>query len=334
MNKIAIDMMGTDLGIRPILGAVKIFLKKYHDINFVFVGNEEEIKHELKIYKLDPARYEIFHASEVIAMTEGPLEIRRKKDSSMVRSAELLKEQKVNAFVSGGSTAAYLAACHFIIGEIEGISRPAFMPFIPTVTKGKYVMMLDVGANLENDAQDLVNFAIMADVYARVILNLSNPKIGLLNIGEEASKGKEYHKEAYQILKSNNKLNFYGNIESRHITSDLVDIIVTDGFTGNIALKAIEGMAKNLMTVLKKELTKNIIRKIKALMLRKAFKGVKETFDYRNNASALMLGLNQIAIKTHGSSDQKSWISTLEMTRTAINNDVANKIREAIKETN
>ncbi|AGM25402.1 phosphate acyltransferase PlsX [Spiroplasma chrysopicola] len=331
MHKIAIDMMGTDLGIPPIVDALKVFVKKYSDVFFVLVGDKAVIKEGLHNKKINPSRYEIFHTSEVIAMTEGMMEVRRKPDSSMVRSAELLANDKVEAFVSGGSTAAYLSACHFIIGELEGINRPAFMPFIPTIKKGKSVMMLDVGANLENNARDLVNFALMATVYAKVIMNLNSPTVGLLNIGHEESKGKDYHKEAYKMLQVNNNINFYGNIEPRDITSNIVDIIVTDGFTGNVALKTLEGMAKNLMAVLKQELTKNIFRKLKALSLRKAFRGVRETFDYRNNASALMLGLKKVAVKTHGSSDAKSWISTLEMTRKAIINDFVKKIEAEIK---
>ncbi|WP_424526349.1 phosphate acyltransferase PlsX [Spiroplasma endosymbiont of Glossina fuscipes fuscipes] len=326
MSKIAIDMMGTDLGIDPIIGALKIFMKKYQDVTFVLVGSESEIQTATTKAKLDATRYEIFATTEVILMTEGLMEVRRKPDSSMVRAAELLCDQKVDAFLSGGSTAAFLAACHFIVGEIPGISRPAFMPFIPTIKKGKSVLMLDVGANLENDAQDLVNFAIMASVYAQAIMNNPAPTVAILNIGEEASKGKDYHKEAYKLLAENNKVNFKGNIEPRDITSNFVDIIVTDGFTGNITLKALEGMAKNLMGVIKHELTKNLYRKLKALSLRKAFRGVRETFDYRNNASALVLGLKAIAIKTHGSSDEKSWISTLEMARTAIVNDFVQKM--------
>ncbi|WP_425379767.1 phosphate acyltransferase PlsX [Spiroplasma endosymbiont of Stenodema calcarata] len=326
MRTIAIDMMGTDLGVSPIIGALKVFIKKYQDVKFILVGNEREIQTAAVKAKLDPARYEIVATTEVILMTEGLMEVRRKPDSSMVRAAELLRDQKVDAFISGGSTAAFLAACHFIVGEIPGISRPAFMPFIPTIKKGKVVLMLDVGANLENDAQDLVNFAIMASVYAQTIMNNPTPTVGLLNIGEESSKGKDYHKEAHKLLTANSKVNFTGNIEPRDITSNLVDIIVTDGFTGNITLKALEGMAKNLMGIIKHELTKNIFRKLKALTLRKAFRGVRETFDYRNNASALVLGLKAIAIKTHGSSDEKSWISTLTMAYMAIVNDFVQKM--------
>ncbi|WP_425378880.1 phosphate acyltransferase PlsX [Spiroplasma endosymbiont of Polydrusus pterygomalis] len=326
MSKIAIDMMGTDLGITPIIGALKVFMKKYQDVTFILIGNEKELKTAAEETKLDNTKYEIFATTEIIAMTEGMMEVRRKPDSSMVRGAELLRDQKVDALVSGGSTAAFLAACHFLVGEIPSVSRSAFMPFIPTVKKGKSILMLDVGANLENDAQDLVNFAIMASVYAQEIMHNPKPTVAMLNIGEETTKGKDYHKEAYKLLTNNNKFFFKGNIEPRDITSDIVDIIVTDGFTGNIALKTLEGMAKNLMGVIKHELTKNFYRKLKALSLRKVFRCVCETFDYRNNAAALVIGLKAIAVKTHGSSDEKSWINTLELTRNAVVNDFVQKM--------
>lgn len=326
MSKIAIDMMGTDLGIKPIIDALKVFMKKYDDVTFILIGVEKELKDATAAAKLDNTKYEIFATTEVIAITEGMMEVRRKPNSSMVRGTELLRDQKVDALVSGGSTAAFLASCHFIVGEISGVSRPAFMPFIPTVNKGKSVLMLDVGANLENDAQDLVNFAIMASVYAQEIMHNPKPSVAILNIGEEASKGKDYHKEAYKLLENNKNIFFKGNIEPRDITSDVVDIIVTDGFTGNIALKTLEGIAKNLMGVIKHELTKNFYRKLKSFSLRKSFRVVRKTFDYRNNAAALVLGLRAIAVKTHGISDEKSWISTLKLTRTAVVNDFVQKM--------
>lgn len=327
MNKIAIDMMGTDLGIIPIINALKIFIKKYNDINFILIGNEKELKNAIKSIKLDNKRYKIFATTKVIKMTEGIMEIRRKSNSSMVRGAELLRDNKVDALISGGSTAAFLAACHLIVGKISGISRIAFMPFIPTIKKNKYVLMLDIGANLENNAQDFFNFAIMASIYAKEIMNNLKPSVAILNIGKEESKGKSFHKEAYKLLKNNKKIFFKGNIEPRDITSNIVDIIITDGFTGNIVLKTIEGMTKNLMYIIKKELTKNFFLKLKTFFLKKIFKEISEKFDYRNNAAALVLGINAIAVKTHGIGDEKSWISTLEITRNAIINNFVKKIK-------
>lgn len=331
MIRIAVDMMGSDLGISPIIEAFYYFTKKYSDIYFVLVGDKLQIHKYLKKYKINTKFYKIINTTEIILMSDGPIAIRQKKDSSMLKSAELLKNNLVDAFVSSGSTAVFLAICHFIIGKIKGIQCPGFMSFIPTIKKYKNIIMIDVGANLNNNAQDLLNFAIMATIYAKFILKFVNPSVGLLNIGEEAIKGKTMHQETYKLLNKNTQINFIGNIESRDITSNKADIIVCDGFTGNMVLKAIEGMAKNLIYIFQKEFTKNIFRKFKLLFLYSILKKIKKNFDYRNNASALMLGIKKIAVKTHGSSDKKSWISAFEMLRMAVINNFITKIEKIIK---
>ncbi|WP_338971486.1 phosphate acyltransferase PlsX [Spiroplasma endosymbiont of Panorpa germanica] len=335
MKTIAFDVMGSDLGVQPAIGAAMKILNEKPDLKIIFVGNEVEIEGELKKQKLAKkleSRYEIFPTSEVINMTDGILEIRRKKDSSMARAIELVEKDQARAIVTGGSTASFIAGCHFILKEFEGVKRPGFMPTIPTVINDKVVLLLDVGANVENDPEDLIDFAIMATAYLQSTKGIKEPSVALLNIGEEKSKGKDLQLQTYKLLSENKKINFCGNIEPREIISGDVDIIVTDGFTGNIALKSIEGMGKKLLSEIKKAVTKGFFRKIAALSLKPAFKEVASKFDYKNHAGAILLGINKIAFKSHGSSDLRSFHATLRMTYEAIENDVDNKLRKSLKE--
>lgn len=328
---ISFDVMGSDNGLQPAIAAAFKLLKLKADLRIIFAGDEALILQEISKYKFNKDQFEIVHASEVIKMTEGPLEIRRKKDSSMVKAVELVSDGKTDAVVTGGSTAAYLAACHFILKEFDQIERPAFMPVMPTIDKNRKVVMLDCGANLENSANDLLNYAIMASIYVKAILKVENPVVKLLNIGEESSKGKEYHREAYKLLANNSKINFKGNIEARYIVSGDCDIIVTDGYTGNIALKSAEGMGMNLFKVIRKALTKNLKRKIASLFLKKGLKEIKDTFDYKNHAGAIVLGVSKTAFKSHGSSDEQSFFATLQMTYEALENNVIENIIEGLK---
>ncbi|ASP27962.1 glycerol-3-phosphate acyltransferase PlsX [Spiroplasma corruscae] len=328
---IAFDVMGSDNGLIPAIEATVQILKEINDLKVILVGDQEEIKKILQNLKYNSDRIEIVNTTQVINMNDGILEFRRKKDSSMVRAIELVNEDKADAIVTGGATAPFIAASHFILKEMKGVSRPAFMPVIPTIIKDKVTLLLDVGANIECDINDLTTFAILASAYSKVINKINEPLVGLLNVGEEKTKGQELHKETYVELEKNKKINFYGNIEARYITSGYVDIIVTDGYSGNIALKSAEGMGKNLLNEIKSALTKNIFRKLAALRLRKAFKEVSAKFDYKNHSGALLIGLNKIAFKSHGSSDKRSFYGTLKMTYNAIKNDVVNKLKEVLK---
>lgn len=331
LKTIAFDVMGSDNGLIPAVDAAIKLLYERNDLKIIFVGNEIEINKLLKTKKYDKKRIEIFNTTEVIEMTDGIMDIRRKKDSSMVKAIELVKDGKADAVVTGGATAPFIAGCVFILKTLEGVNKTAFMPVIPTVKTGTVVLLLDAGANSENSGADLEKFASMANAYAKVILGLPTPKIGLLNVGEEKTKGLDYHREAYELMSKNSSLNFVGNVESRELASGDVDILVSDGLTGNITLKAVEGMAKNLMKEIKAAITKTFFRKLKALGLRKAFKEVAAKFDYKNHAGAILLGLNNIAFKSHGSSDTQSFHATLRMTYEAIKNDVINKIKSALK---
>lgn len=331
MYKIAFDVMGSDYGPKAAIQAAAEFLKDKKDLCLIFVGNEQEINDAINEFPIPKEKYEIFPTSEVIDMKGSVLDVRRKKDASIVRALELVKKQKVDAMLTGGSSSAFIVGAHFILGELENVTRPGFMPTWPTIKEGKTTLFLDAGANIDNTSDDLVGYAKMASIYAQTILKIDQPKVGLLNIGTEDSKGKDFHKETYQKLIADKTIHFVGNIESREMIAGKVDIMVTDGYAGNIALKAMEGALKNLMKVIKLTLTKNLWRKIKALSLRKSFKEVGEKFDYKNYAGAILLGIDGIVFKSHGSSDVKSFKATLRMTYDAVCNDVLTKMKEGMK---
>ncbi|WP_339023032.1 phosphate acyltransferase PlsX [Spiroplasma endosymbiont of Crioceris asparagi] len=326
--KIAFDIMGSDEGPIVAINAALNFIKKNKDVILYLVGDEKIIKEKIKQEK---DNLKIVPATQQIEMTDGIFEIRRKKDSSMAKSLELVKDNVVDAMITAGATAPYIAGCHLVLGEMPGISRPGFMPIIPTMKKGRVTCLLDVGANLENDPNDLVNYALMASVYQKEILNNSDPLIGLLNIGEEESKGKDLQKQTFKLLKANEKINFFGNIEGRDIFSGKVDVIVSDGYSGNILLKTMEGSAKAVTQLFKDHITKTIIRKIACLFLLRAFKSMKKTMDVRDYGGAILLGVNGIVFKAHGSSDEKGFAATLRFAKEAVKHDVLNKIKEKVQ---
>ncbi|WP_031542035.1 phosphate acyltransferase PlsX [Mesoplasma photuris] len=332
MYKIAFDVMGADNGAGTAVEAAIDFLKDKKDLVIVFVGDEKQINDAIvKNGGLDKSKYEILPTTEVIDMHGSIMDVRRKKDSSLVRSLEVVKNGSVNGMLTGGNSAAFIAASHFILGEFEGVTRPGFMPTLPTVQADKITLLLDAGANIDNKPEDLVGYAKMATIYSQQIKGIKKPKVGLLNVGKEDHKGKEMHKETYKLLSEDKTINFVGNIEAREMNSGEIDVLVTDGFTGNIALKAIEGMAKNIMGAIKESITKTFFRKINALCLKPAFKEVGAKFDYKNHAGAILIGVNGIAFKSHGSSDVKSFKATLRMTYEAIENDVLNKMKKGMK---
>ncbi|AAT75587.1 fatty acid/phospholipid synthesis protein [Mesoplasma florum L1] len=330
MYKIAFDVMGSDNGSAVAIEAASRFIKSRKDLYLVFVGDEDQIKTSLEKFPIDESRFEILATKEFIDMNGSIMDIRRKKDSSMVRALETLKDKKVDAMITGGNSAAFIAGSHFILGELNGISRPGFMPTLPTAVSNKLTLLLDVGANLEADIEDIIGYAKMANIYAKNVLKIENPLIAQLNIGEEKSKGTLLQKEIYKELESDENINFFGNLESRDILAGKVDIIVTDGYTGNMCLKAFEGASKILMTEIKSQLYKTIFTKLKALTLKKSFDNVSKKFDYKNHSGAILLGVEGIAFKAHGSSDVKSFEATLRMTCDAVENDVLNKIKKEL----
>ncbi|MTI69962.1 MAG: phosphate acyltransferase PlsX [Firmicutes bacterium] len=328
--KIALDAMGGDRGVTvTVKGAVDAV--KEFDVNVILVGKKEDIKKELNKYEYPKDNIEIVNANEVIENEDKPvIAIRRKKNSSMVVGLNLVKKNQADAFISSGNTGALLTGGIFVAGRIKGIERPALAPVYPT-DKG-VSLLLDAGANAECRPKYLKQFAIMGSIYAEKVLDIENPKVGLVNIGVEEGKGNELVKDTYDLLKETD-INFYGNLEARDIPKGYVDILLTDGFVGNTVLKLTEGLAQSIFSNLKKEFMKNTLTKLGAFLLKPSFKSFKEKLDYSEYGGALLLGLKGAVIKAHGSSDAVAIKNAIRQAKIFTERDVVNKIKEEINKT-
>ncbi|MCL1883587.1 MAG: phosphate acyltransferase PlsX [Defluviitaleaceae bacterium] len=293
---IAIDTMGGDLGPSAVVEGAVMAKEAFPFLEPVLFGPEDILRKE------NIGEMKIIHSPTVIEPSESPTHaFRRKKDSSIVMGLKYVKEGNAEGFVSAGSTGALLTGATVIIGRKSGIERPALSTLLPT--KSGYVLLMDCGANMDCKPSYLKQFAELGTEYMKKCMKINNPKVGLINVGIEEEKGNSAAKEAYNLLKAETALNFVGNIEGREILSGDVDIAVCDGFVGNVLLKHTEGFAKTMMSMIKEELLSSTISKVGALLAKGAFKNLKKRFDYREIGGAPFLGLNQIVIKAHGSSD-------------------------------
>jgi len=302
VTKIALDAMGGDNApAAEVEGAVQAAAE--YGVAVVLVGQEERVRAELDRHpEARGLPIEIVHASEVVGMDESPLTaIRRKRDSSIRVGANLMRDGKVSGLVSAGNTGAVMAATKLIVGSLSVVDRPALTTVLPT-QKGKPAILLDVGANVDCKPLHLEQFAIMGDIYSRAIFGVRRPRVGLLSIGEEDSKGNELTKEAFKALKQA-PLNFVGNVEGRDIFAGEIDVIVCDGFTGNVALKLSEGVFEAFTTMLGEELRRTLLASVGSLLAQKAFQQLKRRLDYSEYGGAPLLGLNGIGIVCHGRSN-------------------------------
>ncbi|WP_422445904.1 phosphate acyltransferase PlsX [Thermoanaerobacterium sp. DL9XJH110] len=324
--KIIVDAMGGDNAPGEIvMGALEA--SESLGIDIILVGREERIRPLLK--RRDTQRIEVINAEEVIGNDEPPaLAIRRKKDSSIVRGLGLLKELKGQAMVSAGSTGALMAGGLFILGRFEGVDRPAIATVIPT--RKKPVLLLDIGANSEAKPKNLVQFALMGSVYAREILNDENPRVGLLNIGVEEKKGNALVKSAYSVLKGMKGVNFVGNVEARDFFEGNADVVVCDGFTGNVFIKTVEGFGMFVFDRLKQEVKKKFTYSLGAMMLLPALKAVKSAMDYSEYGGAMFLGLEGVLIKCHGSSDRKAIFNGIKVAKKFAEVNIHLKLKESL----
>ncbi|MDF0725222.1 phosphate acyltransferase PlsX [Cytobacillus sp. S13-E01] len=326
--RIAIDAMGGDHAPKEIVaGAIKA-VEHFKDLHITLVGKEAEIRK----YLTSVERITIIHTDEVIEGTDEPVRaVRRKKNASMVLMAKEVSEGNADACISAGNTGALMTAGLFIVGRIEGIDRPALSPTLPTIG-GEGFLLLDVGANVDAKPEHLLQYAIMGSIYTEKVRGVASPRVGLLNVGTEDKKGNELTRDAFQLLKESG-LNFIGNVEARDLLTGAADVVVTDGFTGNVALKTIEGTALAVFSMLKTALTSNLQSKLAAAVLKPQLKGIKTKMDYSEYGGAGLFGLNAPVIKAHGSSDANGLFHAVRQARDMVTNNVANTICEALSKT-
>jgi glycerol-3-phosphate acyltransferase PlsX len=326
--KIVVDAYGGDNAPVEIIKGAILALDKKDDFNIVLTGKTEEIKKILQNNNYIDDRIEIVDATEVITNDDSPTEaIREKKDSSLIKAFNYLNSNDdAKGFISAGSTGAVLTGGVILLKRVRGIQRPALAPILPTI-KGGHVMLIDCGANVEPKATNLLQFAQMGSIYMKKVFKIDNPKIGLLSNGVEEKKGNTLCKEVFPMLKESN-INFVGNMEAREMLSGDYDVIVSDGFSGNIALKACEGTALSMFSLIKNGIMNGGLRaKIGYLLLKPVLKSIKKTLDYNDNGGAVLLGLEKVLIKSHGSSKAKAICNSILQARELIMSGVIEELK-------
>ena len=322
--KIGFDGMGGDHGpsetVKGAVDALELIKGR-----IVIFGDEALIKSELSKYKFDASRIEIIHTTEIVENDDKPVKaIKGKPDSSMVVGLKALRKGDIDAFVSAGNTGALLAGGLLKVGRIKGISRPALCTIYPTMNGAS--VLVDAGANAECKPRNLIEFAYMGSMYADKVLGIKNPKVALVNIGAEETKGTPLYIETHKMLKETD-LNFVGNVEGRDVPTGVVDVIVADGFTGNIILKLTEGVAMQIVSGLKKQIMKNTIGKIGGLLLKKNLTDFKKMLDYTEYGGAPLLGINGLVVKAHGSSNAKAFKNAIKYAQIGIESSLVDEIR-------
>lgn len=331
MVNVALDAMGGDNAPYEVIKGAVDALNKDESVKIYLCGDETAIKENLE--KISPNftsdRLEIVHCSEVIEMSEPPVNaIRRKKDSSIVRGMTLVKEGTCDAFVSAGSSGAILVGGQVIVGRIKGVERAPLAPLIPT-EKGAS-LLIDCGANVDARPNQLVQFAKMGSIYMEHVMGVKSPKVGIVNIGAEEEKGNMLVKETFPLLKNCLDINFVGSVEAREIPKGDCDVIVCEAFVGNVILKFYEGVGKSLLNVIKGGLMSNLRSKIGALLIKPALKSTLKKFDASEYGGAPLLGLNGLVVKTHGSSKAKEVTTTILQCVSFKEADITGKISSKI----
>ncbi len=331
--RIAVDAMGGDAAPHnEIVGAIQALQSlRSENVELVLVGREREIQRILSQYDDLEGRYSIVHAPDVVTMADDPTSVfRTKKESSLYRALELHANGYVDGFVSIGNTGAVLSMATLMLGRIPGIARPTIGSFLPTI-HNRHMLLLDVGANVEVKPKYLHDFAVMGSIYMREMLNLEYPRVGLLNIGEETTKGTEMLKAAYRLLQQNRSLNFIGNVEGRDIFLGTADVVVTDGFTGNVLLKFAESMLTLLKSRFKWFAARSILHRVLVLGLKPILKRVLKGMDYQEYGGVPLLGVNGVVIIGHGSSTPKAIERMIHVACDMIEHQVNVRIQQAIE---
>ncbi|MEC2073069.1 phosphate acyltransferase PlsX [Alkalihalophilus marmarensis] len=323
--RIAIDTMGGDHAPRAQVAAAEQAVKDFSGLEITLVGNESDIRPHLK----DDTNITILHTTEKIEDTDQPTTaVRRKKEASMVLSVREVREGRADASISAGNTGALMTAGLLHVGRIKGIDRPALSPMLPTLD-GNGFLLLDVGANMDAKPEQLLQYAIIGNTYMEKVQKVKKPRVGLLNVGTESGKGNELTKEAFPLLEAAN-FHFIGNVEARDLMNGVADVVVCDGFAGNLVLKTIEGTAGTLFSLLKKELTKSVKNKLAAGMLKSSFKDIKSQLSYSEYGGAGLFGLKAPVIKAHGSSDEVAVYHAIRQARQMVEEQVTTIIETEV----
>jgi glycerol-3-phosphate acyltransferase PlsX len=327
--RIILDAMGSDTHPEPEISASIEAGKTFGD-EIILVGNEKILKPRFVEANKDGVEIQIVHAPEVIKMTDKPAEnARRKAQNSMAIGMSLLKNGQADAFVTAGNTGGAMATALFTLGRIRGVKRPALSVLFPV--QGGHCVVLDIGANTECKPSYILQFAVMGSIYAKKVLGVEKPRVGLLSNGEEPGKGNDLVKSSYPLLAESN-LNFIGNVEGKELFGGQADVVVTDGFTGNIVLKVSEAVSKLLIDILRTELTSSTRTKMGALLAKPAFGGVRKVLDPGETGAAPLLGINGLVFIGHGRSDSRALVSAIRTTRQAVESNLLEALQQSIKE--
>ncbi|HPC38928.1 MAG TPA: phosphate acyltransferase PlsX [Exilispira sp.] len=334
--KIAVDIMSGDNPAEELIDGVCRYISKFKD-DIILIGDEKRIRKKLLLHPFEKRYIEIIHTDEIITKNDSPTEgYKKKKNATVTLAARLVKEKKASGFFSPGNTGAALVASLFEIGKIKNISRPAIAAVLPNLTGS--TILIDAGANVDCKPHFLVEFAIMASVFCKQVLKIENPRVGLLSNGEEDEKGNEFTLKVFSLIKNNEYIKslfqFIGNVEGYDLFNGSVDIVVSDGFTGNIALKTAEGVSKVIFKILKEEIQKSLISKIGAMILKDTFKKLKKRIDANEYGGAPLLGIDGNVIIGHGSSNAKATFNALRTLRYMDQFQLHNHLEQTFKNKN
>lgn len=329
MVTIAVDMMGSDLGPEELASGVVNYLHINPEVQFLCFGDESRL-----IYLRGLDRVKIVNTTQVVPMETDVLGFLRLKDSSMYKAIQAVKSGEAQGIVTAGSTGGFLTGSTLLLKNIPGVQRAGFCSPFPTIIKNKPVLILDIGASNQNTAEELVGFAKLGSIYSKLFFEVKNPKVQLLCNGVEEGKGLEETKGAYKILKElhSDEFDFQGNIEPRDVLNGDCDVVVTTGYPGNVFLKSTEGAAQMMGALMKKAFKKNLWTKIGYLFAKKGFDELKETMDYKKTGGAILLGINGVAVKTHGNSNAYFFYYSLDLVFRMVKSGIVQKIGESFKD--
>ena len=330
MARIAVDLMGSDLGYGELAKAVNQYLNEHADSSFILFGEEDEIKPLFA--EADQSRIKIVNTDQVIPMEIKPLDFLRAKDSSMYQAILAVKNGEADAAVSAGSTGGFVAGSTILLRNIPGVTRAGLCTPFPTAVKNKPCIILDVGASNVNTGEDIYGFAKMGKIYAEEITDIKNPGIYTLSNGTEEGKGTDEVVEAYKLLKERNLPGFKGNCEARNALDGKHDVIVTAGFVGNVFLKATEGTAAMMNDMIKVAFKRSLLTKIGYLFANKGFKEMKTKMDYRRFGGAILLGINGVIVKAHGNSNTYAFYNAIRVADSMVKHDIINKIKKEFQQ--